>query len=138
MQKLNAKEAAVLEYLSREIGTRGYAPSVRDVCEALGYASTSTVQAYLDRLERYGYIRREGGKSRSIVLSDRRRPKRIPVLRQGSDPMTATEADFDGYLDFCYCGDLGDGETLFACFDSEKKEYRIFLGSREIARIAIG
>ena len=138
MQKLNEKEAAVLGYVTRVIEERGFAPSVRDVCEAFGYKSTSTAQMYLDRLVSLGYIRREDGRSRSIVLSDRRRPKRIPVLRQGSDPMTATEADFDGYLDFCYCGDMGDGETLFACFDSEKKEYWIFLGSREIARIAIG
>ena len=128
MQKLNAKEAAVLEYLSREIGTRGYAPSVRDVCEALGYASTSTVQAYLDRLERYGYIRREGGKSRSIVLCVAGQPQRIALVQEGDG---AAEASF--VPDFLYCGKTE--EAAFARWDAENGEYRIYVGDRLLARL---
>ena len=130
MQKLNAKEAAVLEYLSREIGTRGYAPSVRDICAALGYASTSTAQGYLDRLEQYGYIRREGGRSRSIVLCEAFAPRRIVLHR-------ASEKGVDGAFvpDFLYCGKTEDGELPFAHWDAENDEYRIYVGERLIARL---
>ena len=127
MQKLNRKERAVLDYLAQEIDARGYAPSVRDICVALGYASTSTVQAYLDRLEKYGYLRREVGKSRSIVLCESRTPHRIALAQSSGER---------GFLpDFLYCGDLLEGEAPHAVWDEERGEYRIYVGERLIARL---
>ena len=129
MQKLNAKEAAVLEYLSRELGTRGYAPSVRDVCAALGYASTSTAQAYLDRLEQYGYIRREGGKSRSIVLCKTYTPQRIALA-------SVSEVGQEEFVpDFLYCGEMEHGETPIAHWDANNREYLICVGDKPVARL---
>ena len=129
MQKLNEKERAVLEYLTQEIGTRGYAPSVRDICAALGYASTSTVQAYLDRLEKYGYIRREIGKSRSIVLSESRTPRRIAM-----EP----SSEVSGFVpDFLYCGEMTEGDRLYAEWDSERGEYVICVGGRCVAHLRL-
>lgn len=129
MQKLNRKERAVLDYLAQEIDARGYAPSVRDVCAALGYASTSTVQAYLDRLEKYGYLRREIGKSRSIVLCELRTPHRIALAE-------ASEAS--GFVpDFLYCGEVAEGESLYADWDSERGEYVIYVGERRVAHLRL-
>ena len=130
MQKLNAKEAAVLEYLTAEIGTRGYAPSVRDVCAALGYASTSTAQGYLDRLEQYGYIRREGGRSRSIVLCSAAAPCRILLVREDG-----AEGEADFVRDFLYCGERNAEEEPIARWDAEQGEYRIYVGERLVARL---
>ena len=62
MKKLTAAENRVYEYIERFLTERGYAPSVRDICEELGYKSTSTVHLYLGRLEQMGYIEREDGK----------------------------------------------------------------------------
>ena len=133
MKKLNAKEAAVLDYLTREIAERGYAPSVRDACVALGYASTSTVQAYLDRLEQYGYIRREGGKSRSIVLCETLTPHRIALARAES----GDEGEGSFVPDFLYCGRLERGDVPTAHWDAENREYLIYVGERLIARLRL-
>ena len=133
MQKLNEKENAVLAYLIREIAERGYAPSVRDICAALGYASTSTVQAYLERLEQYGYIRREDGKSRSIVLCESLLPQRI-ILEGASEG----EDEASAYVpNFLYCGPLAKGEAPIARLDGERREYVIYVGSRRVARLKL-
>ena len=68
MQKLTEREERILSAIRTFCAQKGYAPSVRELCAALGYRSTSTVHLYLDRLEQLGYLRREGGKSRSIAL----------------------------------------------------------------------
>ena len=67
-KQLNPREKAVLDYIRLVIARQGYPPSVRDICAALGYKSTSTVQMYLDRLLSYGVLCRESGKSRSLRL----------------------------------------------------------------------
>jgi len=116
MQKLNSKEEAILEAIEASIDQNGYAPSVRDLCETLGYRSTSTVQMYLERLERYGYIRREGGKSRSISLcQEEKKTHVIPLLRADVPLDAPLHAEFvEGTLDFCYLREIPDGGELFA------------------------
>lgn len=131
MQKLKDKERAVLDYISREIATRGYAPSVRDICAALGFASTSTAQAYLDRLERSGYLRREGGRSRSIVLCDASTPQPIAVIRGAGERETLPAF----VPDLLYCGRLEGEETPTARWDEVNAEYLICIGERPIARL---
>ena len=65
-RQLKPREQAVLDYIRLVTARQGYPPSVRDICAALGYKSTSTVQMYLDRLLSYGVLFRENGKSRSL------------------------------------------------------------------------
>ena len=82
MRKLKPQEQRVFDYVVGSINTNGYAPSVRDIKTALGFKSTSTVHMYLARLEEYGLIRKEDGKSRAITLSAdfSPAPDRVPVL----------------------------------------------------------
>lgn len=82
MKELNANEKAVLTQIQKTIAEEGYAPSVRDLRDALGYKSTSTVQMYLDRLETYGYLRREEGKSRSLRLTEAIGVRMLSVLSE--------------------------------------------------------
>ena len=70
MEKLKPKERKVLDYIKNFKIKNGFAPTVRDVCRDLGYKSTSTVHMYLNRLERFGYISKEDGKSRAITFND--------------------------------------------------------------------
>ena len=65
---ITEKQRKVLEYIKNEIRTNGYPPSVREICAGIGVSSTSTVQGYLDRLEKFGYIRRENTKNRTIKI----------------------------------------------------------------------
>ncbi|MBO5779468.1 MAG: transcriptional repressor LexA [Clostridia bacterium] len=70
MQPLTPKEKIFYDYITNTIRTEGYSPSVRDIQQALDIKSTSTVHAYLQRLEEKGYIRKSDRKSRSLRVSD--------------------------------------------------------------------
>ena len=53
---LNAQEQRVLEYIKKQIKDTGYPPSVREICAALGFKSTSSAHQYIWRLAEKGYI----------------------------------------------------------------------------------
>ena len=113
MEKLKAKEEKDLNYIKNFSMENGFAPSVRDICRDLNYKSTSTVHMYLNRLERFGYISKEDGKSRAITLNTAA-PKvcAVPVIGTvaAGQPILA-EQNFEGYVG--YVGARGDAE-LFA------------------------
>ncbi len=67
---LSEKQKKILDFLKQEIRTKGYPPSVREICNAVGLKSTSTVHGYLERLERKGLIRRDPSKPRAIEILD--------------------------------------------------------------------
>lgn len=108
MQKLNPKEQAILDHIRSVTAERGYAPSVREIGIALEYKSTSTVQMYLDRLESYGYIQRECGKSRSIRLKQESAVRRLPMLCD-SESVTQDYAE-----DICLCGARWQNRSVVA------------------------
>ena len=62
-------QARILAYIEQEIRTRGYAPSVREIGEAVGLKSTSTVHGHLTRMEKKGLLRRDAMEPRAIGLS---------------------------------------------------------------------
>mgnify|MGYP000889346713 FL=1 len=69
-QALSEKQKKILDFLKQEILTKGYPPSVREICDAVGLKSTSTVHGYLERLEKKGLIRRDPTKPRAIEILD--------------------------------------------------------------------
>ena len=106
MAEMNHKERAVYEFIIDTIKKEGFSPSVRDIKMALDIKSTSTVHAYLEKLEKKGYIQKEAGKSRTIRVdnvdaSGRRTSIRVPIVGQvtAGIPILAIE-NHDGYLDF--------------------------------------
>ncbi len=68
--KLNGKSMEILEYIKEEILRRGYPPTVREICETVNLKSTSSVHAHLEKLEKFGYIRRDPTKTRAIEIVD--------------------------------------------------------------------
>ncbi|OZM57550.1 repressor LexA [Lottiidibacillus patelloidae] len=68
MTKLSKRQQEILEYIKDEVSKRGYPPSVREIGEAVGLASSSTVHGHLSRLEKKGYIRRDPTKPRAIEI----------------------------------------------------------------------
>ena len=105
MNTLKPKEQKVLEYLREKMNEKGYAPSVREICKDLGIKSTSSAQGYLEKLAKKGYIDRENGKSRAIILSEDDSEKvyhyKVPLLGQvaAGTPILTAE-NFDGYLNY--------------------------------------
>lgn len=67
---LSSKQILILEFIKEQIALKGYPPSVRETCLAVGLKSTSTVHSHLNKLERCGYIKRDATKPRAIEVLD--------------------------------------------------------------------
>ena len=71
MKKVSKRQEDILAFIKQEVRTKGYPPSVREIGEAVGLASSSTVHGHLERLESKGLIRRDPTKPRAIeILED--------------------------------------------------------------------
>ncbi|MGM9531774.1 transcriptional repressor LexA [Intestinibacter sp.] len=68
--QITNKQLIILEFIKDQLLTKGYPPSVREICQAVGLKSTSTVHAHLNKLEKLGYIRRDPTKPRAIEILD--------------------------------------------------------------------
>lgn len=68
--KVSKRQEAILQFIKEEVRAKGYPPSVREIGEAVGLASSSTVHGHLARLESKGLIRRDPTKPRAIEVLD--------------------------------------------------------------------
>jgi repressor LexA len=97
--KLSERQQAILSYIQKEVYEKGYPPSVREIGEAVGLASSSTVHGHLNRLEKKGYIRRDPTKPRAIEILDqnsnihKRDTVMVPLVGKvtAGEPITAVE-----------------------------------------------
>ena len=64
------KKQQILDFIKSEVKRCGYPPSVRDICNAVNFKSTSSVHKYLSILEQEGYIRKDPAKPRAIEFLD--------------------------------------------------------------------
>lgn len=94
MESINKTQKKVFEYIKQVLSEKGIAPSVREIGQAVGLKSTSTVQYNLDALERAGYIERDPTLKRTIRLAGSKL-KSVPVPLLGTvtagQPILATE-----------------------------------------------
>ena len=103
--KISKKQEEILEFVKEQILNKGFPPSVREICEAVGLKSTSSVHAHLETLEKNGYIRRDPTKSRTIEILDdsfemvRTEMTSIPIVGQvaAGQPILA-EQNIEGYF----------------------------------------
>lgn len=65
---LSKQQIAIFNFIKAEVKKKGYPPSVREICNAVGLKSTSTVHGHMAKLETKGYIRRDSTKPRAIEL----------------------------------------------------------------------
>ncbi|GAA2837048.1 SOS-response transcriptional repressor LexA [Leucobacter komagatae] len=65
---LTEKQQAILEFIARSVETRGYPPSMREIGDAVGLSSLSSVTHQLSRLELGGYIRRDPNRPRALEI----------------------------------------------------------------------
>lgn len=68
MRELTKRQNEIFEYIKQTVHSKGYPPSVREIGEAVGLASSSTVHGHLSRLEEKGYIKRDPTKPRAIEI----------------------------------------------------------------------
>ena len=99
MAKLTDKDYQILKFIQDQLATRGFPPTVREICTEVGLASTATVHARLKKLEEHGLIVKEGAKNRSIRVVSYNNSvtdeayTRIPVYGRitAGQPITAVE-----------------------------------------------
>lgn len=68
MERLKQRQRDILEYMGKEIDEKGYPPTVREICTALGIKSTSTVHKDISILEKLGFVRKDPSKPRALIL----------------------------------------------------------------------
>ena len=68
MSELTQRQRQVLEFIDLQVRERGYPPSVREIGEAVGLSSSSTVHAHLAALQEKGFLRRDPTKPRAIEV----------------------------------------------------------------------
>ena len=116
MQKLTAMQQKIYDYSATTVRNQGYPPSVREIGEAVGLKSPSTVHFHIKHLEELGYISKSGRKGRALTLTERAAPAaaapapaqeaempsgRVPVLGDvaAGSPILAQEC-IDDYISF--------------------------------------
>ena len=117
-------QAKILAYIEKATLQKGYPPSVREICEAIGLKSTSTVHGHLIRLEKKGLLYRDSMKPRAIsVPADHQayRADMVPVPVVGrvtaGVPITATE-NIEDYIPLPQAM-LGSGEHFILSVSGE-------------------
>jgi repressor LexA len=101
-QMVSDRQRAILDYLRDFVDEHGYPPTVREIGEAVGLRSPSTVHAHLAQLERAGLLRRDPTKPRAIELADRiahTDVRRLPLLGEiaAGGPLLA-EQNIEDYV----------------------------------------
>lgn len=108
MPRTSTKQQEILAYLTDFTADHGYAPSIREICEAVGLKSTASVHYHLAELSRQGLIAQDTGKKRAVSL---RLPRHegVPIVGvvTAGQPILAQE-NVEGYIPW------EGGEDLFA------------------------
>ena len=113
MDQLSAMQQRIYDYIAACIREHGYPPSVREIGEAVGLKSSSTVHFHLRHLEEAGYIEKNAGKGRAISLKARPAPRdQVPIVGDvaAGSPILAQEC-IEDYLTF---DTGGRGDEYFA------------------------
>lgn len=104
MTVLSEKDYEILDFILNQQNERGYPPTVREICEAVGLSSTATIHARLKKLEKHGYLIKESAKNRSIKV----------VNYKNAAPQPNTTYHDDKYLDVPVYGKVTAGIPITA------------------------
>lgn len=128
MARTSKKRQEIYTFLRNFTAENGYAPSIREIMQAVGLRSTASVQYHLNELSREGLLKMGGGKNRAISLPSHRGIPVVGTVAAGI-PILADE-NIDGYLPW-------DGES--GCFALRVKgdsmiDAHIFDGDKVVVR----
>ncbi len=100
MSDITSRQQRILDFISETVRERGYPPTVREIGEAVGLTSSSSVHAQLTNLERKGLLTKDPTKPRAMTLSEPRLEGHVvPMLgRIAAGTPTLAEANVEDYL----------------------------------------
>ena len=87
--KISQRQREILVFIEQQMRDRGFPPSVREIGDAVGLTSPSTVHSHLNTLQRHGYLRRDPSKPRAIevrydsnsgAMMDKRPVRHVPLI----------------------------------------------------------
>lgn len=81
MKELSERQKQIYQYIKRTVQDKGYPPSVREIGNAVGLQSSSTVHGHMAKLEDKGYIRRDPTKPRAIEIVMQDEENHTPVIQ---------------------------------------------------------
>ena len=81
MKEISDRQKQIYQYIKRTVQEKGYPPSVREIGNAVGLQSSSTVHGHLAKLEEKGYIRRDPTKPRAIEIVQAENQAHTPVIQ---------------------------------------------------------
>lgn len=105
MAELTTKDYEILDFIQTQLEQKGFPPSVREICDAVGLTSTATIHARLKKLEKHGKIIKESSKNRSIKVVNYKDAAAKPDLS-------------DQYIDVPLYGKITAGEPITAIQDN--------------------
>ena len=113
---LNVQEKRVFDYIKEQIREKGYPPSVREICTALGFKSTSSAHQYILRLAEKGYIDKSDLKTRAIRIKGDEPTISIPIVGKvaAGEPILAQE-NIEDYFSI--------GESFFSKSDLQNDTF---------------
>ena len=92
MEKLTSIQEKLYNYIKNQIKSHGVAPSIREMCEYVNLSSTSSVYHHLQRLEKFGYIKRSKAKNRCIEVTESNFYSSNPSVEYSNVPIIGTVA----------------------------------------------
>ena len=92
-ENLNVQEERVLNFIKEQIRSTGYPPSVREICAALNFKSTSSAHQYIWRLADKGYISKKDLKTRAMRIVGTESSIALPIVGKvaAGEPILAQE-----------------------------------------------
>ncbi|MDR1422059.1 MAG: transcriptional repressor LexA [Coriobacteriales bacterium] len=101
---LTERQQAILDFLVESTAKNGYPPSVREIGEAVGLSSSSTVHSHLSSLEAKGFIKRDPSSARALTV----------VGQEASDPASSASDPFRNVVMLPLLGRVAAGEPILA------------------------
>ena len=108
---LKEREQKILNYMKEEIKKKGYPPTVREICSALGIKSTSTAHKDIDSLVKQGYIRKDPSKPRALMIVETEDLPRTNSLHTASADEGVSRTDV---VDIPVIGRIAAGTPILA------------------------
>ena len=110
---LKPRQQKILEFMKNEISTKGYPPTVREICAAIGIKSTSTVHKDIETLVSEGYLKKDPSKTRALMVVDPK-AKSGHVDAAGSAQEPKGETLPYNVVEVPVVGRVAAGEPIFA------------------------
>lgn len=110
---LKSRQQKILEFMKEEISTKGYPPTVREICSAIGIKSTSTVHKDIETLVSEGYLKKDPSKPRALMVVDPKAPSGH-VDAAGSSQTSKGDVLPYNVVEVPVVGRVAAGEPIFA------------------------